>query len=355
MAKKKILQKEIKSSKYEFQLKVKANIKESDLYKLGANKLGTIIQEDKYFIPKLKTVSETDELIRIRKEGGEDLLFTYFPSNKLKDSEKYKIINKKIRKSEVAITPIQKKQIVELKKEYNEIVNVNKKRTIFVLGSVIINLDKVEKLGNFIEFKVQKEKDSYLIDKIIKQLGLDWENSMSVSYFELSLINISPFQRLAVKIHEKLGGFSFGISSAVLTTLGIVIGLNSATESLTAVMGGIAAVAIADSLADAMGMYASKKSERGSSTTSAFKSASNVFFGKFIFALTFLIPFFILPFIAAIYACIFWGLILLTFVSIQIAFIQEEDIPASIIKNLSIACGVILLSYLVGKGVSLIS
>ncbi len=341
----KIIKNERKFAGYEFQLKIKADIDEEDVRKLGAKKLGNVLHEDKYFIFKGKQINETNELIRIRKEGGEDILFTY----------KGPIANKKIRNRLVINKPIQEKDISDIKKKYNEVVSVNKKRTIFLLDSVVINLDKIENLGNFIEFEVEKEKDYDRIISLVKKLDLDPQNLTKLSYFELALMNLSLTQRILVKIHEKFGRFSFGISSAVLTTLGIIVGLNSATSSILAVIGGIIAVAIADSLSDSVGMYASKKSERGTSPASAFKSALNVFSGKIVFTLTFIIPFLILPFTSAIYGCIIWGLILLTFVNIQIAFVQEESIFKTIVKNILIAIVVIVASYLAGKGVVLIT
>jgi len=341
---KNLIQKEQEFAHYEFSLKVKTNIIEDDILKLGAKRLGTVLHEDKYFIPKGKKISEVTDLVRVRKEGGEILLFTY----------KRPILEGRIRRSLATTKLIQEKEVTDVRKDYEEVVNVNKKRTIFLLGPVVINLDKVENLGNFIDLTVEKEEDCYQIDSLIKKLGLDPQNSIKLTYFQLTVIDLDPLQRIFVKIHEKFGKFSFGISSAVLTTLGIIVGLNSATASKIAVIGGIVAVAIADSLSDSIGMYASKKAERGVSSTTAFRSALNVFLGKFVFTLTFIIPFIFFPFSFAIYICIIWGLILLTFVNFQIAFIHEENIPKTILKNIFIAIIIIIVSYFAGKGVALI-
>jgi len=223
------------------------------------------------------------------------------------------------------------------------------------LGSILINLDNVEGLGNFIEFEALKEKDCSKIYSLVKKLGLNMRNSTKLTYFELALANTSPTQKLFVKIHDKFGRFVYGISSAVLTTLGIMIGLNSATASLTAVIGGIVAVAISDSLSDSMGIYTSKKSERGISDSTAFKSALNTFFGKLVFTLTFIIPFIFFPILTAIYVCVIWGLILLSFISIQIAFVQQESMLKTIVKNIAFATIIIIISYFVGELVAFIT
>lgn len=46
--------------------------------------------------------------------------------------------------------------------------------------------------------------------------------------------------------------FSFGLTSGVITTLGMMVGLHSSTHSKLAVIGGIIAIAIADAFSDAV-------------------------------------------------------------------------------------------------------
>ena len=45
-------------------------------------------------------------------------------------------------------------------------------------------------------------------------------------------------------------GFGFGITSGIVTTLGLIVGLSSGTHSELAVIGGILSIAIADGLSD---------------------------------------------------------------------------------------------------------
>lgn len=56
-------------------------------------------------------------------------------------------------------------------------------------------------------------------------------------------------------------GLGFGLNSGVITTLGMMVGLNASTRSKLAVIGGIIAVAIADALSDAVGIHISEESE----------------------------------------------------------------------------------------------
>ena len=50
-------------------------------------------------------------------------------------------------------------------------------------------------------------------------------------------------------------GFGFGLTSGIITTLGLMIGLTFGTSSKAIVLGGIILIAVADALSDAMGMH----------------------------------------------------------------------------------------------------
>lgn len=345
---KSLIKKEEKISFYEFQLKIKAKVEQKDILRLGAKQLGSVIHEDTYLILKGREITEDDEFMRIRRESGENLIFIYKKKTSHKKIEKRMSIKKVIKK------PIEEKEVEEIMKDYRQVITVNKKRTIFLYKNIVISLDEVENLGNYVEFVASSEEDSFKINFLISKLGLDPEKLTTLSYFELAMMNLSPFQRILLKTHERFGRLAFGISSAVLTTLGMIVGLNSATSSRIAVISGIAAVAVADSLSDSLGIFAQKSAERGTSKKTAFKHASGTFLGKFIFTLTFLLMFILLPFASAIYASIAWGLLLIIFVNVQIAFIHEENVFKNVMKNVFIAAAVIIASYLAGKGIDIL-
>ena len=50
-------------------------------------------------------------------------------------------------------------------------------------------------------------------------------------------------------------GLFFGATSGVITTIGLIVGLNSGTQSITAVLGGILVIAVADAMSDALGIH----------------------------------------------------------------------------------------------------
>ena len=50
-------------------------------------------------------------------------------------------------------------------------------------------------------------------------------------------------------------GISFGLTSAVITTLGLMVGLHSGTHSKIVVLADIPTVAIVDAFSDALGIH----------------------------------------------------------------------------------------------------
>jgi len=73
---KNLIKDDVKFAEYQFMVKIKADVKENDLKKLGAKKISTLIQEDSHLNPKGKNANR-DNLIRLRREGEEDILFVY--------------------------------------------------------------------------------------------------------------------------------------------------------------------------------------------------------------------------------------------------------------------------------------
>jgi hypothetical protein len=56
-------------------------------------------------------------------------------------------------------------------------------------------------------------------------------------------------------------GLFFGATSGVITTIGLIVGLNSGTRSITAVLGGILVIAVADAMSDALGIHLAEESD----------------------------------------------------------------------------------------------
>lgn len=81
--------------------------------------------------------------------------------------------------------------------------------------------------------------------------------------------------------HSIKVGFSFGLASGIVTTLGLMVGLNSSTNSKLAVVGGILTIAIADALSDAMGIHVTEEVQNKYSEKEIWEST----FTTFLFSL----------------------------------------------------------------------
>jgi len=147
-------------------------------------------------------------------------------------------------------------------------------------------------------------------------------------------------------------GFSFGLTSGIITTLGLLIGLYFSTHSKMVVLGGILTIAIADAMSDALGIHISEESENKYSTKEIWQSTFITFITKFIFALSFVIPVLILEIRIAVYVSIVWGLSLLTALSYYIAKETKQKSFSVISEHLVVTVIVIVLTYFVGKFIS---
>lgn len=150
-------------------------------------------------------------------------------------------------------------------------------------------------------------------------------------------------------------GLGFGLTSGIITTLGLIVGLNSGTNSKIVVLGGILFIAIADSLSDALGIHISEESGNKNITKKEiWESTTSTFLFKFVFALTFLIPILIFSLQTAIVVSIIWGLVLLTIFNFYMSKKQNKNPFKAILEHLTIAIIVIIITHFVGKWISTI-
>jgi VIT1/CCC1 family predicted Fe2+/Mn2+ transporter len=152
--------------------------------------------------------------------------------------------------------------------------------------------------------------------------------------------------------HSLKTGFSFGLTSGIITTLGLMVGLHSGTHSKLVVMGGILTIAIADAFSDALGIHVSEEAENKHTTREIWESTISTFLTKFIFALTFIVPVLLLSLSTAIVVSVFWGLSMLGIFSFSIAREQKANPWRVIAEHLFIALVVITITHYVGEWIS---
>ncbi len=159
------------------------------------------------------------------------------------------------------------------------------------------------------------------------------------------LNNLSLIQDVKPSIKK---GFSFGLTSGIITTLGLIIGLYSGTNSTLVILGGIFTIAIADAMSDALGIHMAEESENKYSPKEIWEATISTFLSKFIVALTFIIPVLLLRLFTAVIVCIVWGLSLIISFSYYLAKQQKIKPHEVILEHLTIAIIVIVVTYYVG-------
>lgn len=143
-------------------------------------------------------------------------------------------------------------------------------------------------------------------------------------------------------------GLGFGITSGIITTIGLMVGLYAATNSKLAILGGIITIAIADSLSDSFGIHVSEEFS-GAKTKNILKSSLYTFLSKLITAALFVFPIIFFNLKLAMLICLGMGIFLLIIFNYFLSKENNESPIRIIFEHVSLASIVVLLSYFVGK------
>ncbi|MHC4266919.1 MAG: VIT1/CCC1 transporter family protein [Planctomycetota bacterium] len=143
-------------------------------------------------------------------------------------------------------------------------------------------------------------------------------------------------------------GITFGLTSGTITTLGLMIGLYSGTNSRSVVIGGILTIAIADSLSDALGIHISEESNHTRTNLQVWIATVATFFSK-LYAITFVFPVLLFDLPVAININLVWGFTILTILSYYLAKSQGSKPWKVILEHLIITTVVVSLTHFLGK------
>lgn len=153
--------------------------------------------------------------------------------------------------------------------------------------------------------------------------------------------------------HSVETGLSFGLTSGVITTLGLIVGLHSSTHSKPAVIGGVLTIAIADAFSDALGIHISEEAENRHTVREIWEATISAFLAKFVFALTFLAPVLFFSLAKAIPVSIAYGLTLLGVFSFYLSRKQKISPYKVIAEHLGIALMVVAAAHYIGDWINL--
>jgi len=152
--------------------------------------------------------------------------------------------------------------------------------------------------------------------------------------------------------HSILKGVTFGLTSGIITTLGLMVGLNSGTHSKLVVLGGIFTIAVADAFSDALGIHISEESEQKHTEKEIWVATLSTFISKFLFAMTFVVPVLLFTLGTAILVSIAWGILTIALISYYIAKDRKESSWKVIGEHVLITIAVVIATHFVGVFVS---
>ena len=140
-------------------------------------------------------------------------------------------------------------------------------------------------------------------------------------------------------------GLGFGITSGVITPLGLLVGLYSGTGSRFAVIAGLLTIAIADSFSDSLGIHVSQELEKENAPKHVWEATLSTLFAKIGMALSFVIPFLFFSLRVAVLVDIVWGLGAISFFSYLVA--KERGVkPAHVVfEHVAIALLVVAITH----------
>ncbi len=147
-------------------------------------------------------------------------------------------------------------------------------------------------------------------------------------------------------------GLYFGATSGVITTIGLITGLNAGTRSVAAVLGGIFVIAVADAMSDALGIHLAEEADPDTTAGHVWAATISTFLNKFIFALSFAVPLLLLPLETAVVASLIWGMFVIVVLSYFLARAQNARPLLIIGEHLGIAVLVVVLSHFIGVWVN---
>ncbi len=142
--------------------------------------------------------------------------------------------------------------------------------------------------------------------------------------------------------------FSFGSTSAIITNIALIIGLDTAVNAKLAIIGSLLVIALADNISDTLGIHMYQESE-GLSQKKVWIQTFTNFFSRLITSLGFILIILIFPSNIAVLVSLVYGLLVLSVVSYMISFGKKTSPWLPIIEHLVIAVFVIILSNFAGK------
>ena len=142
----------------------------------------------------------------------------------------------------------------------------------------------------------------------------------------------------------KFYNFSFGVTSAIMTSLAVVIGLSGATNNIT-IITALLIIAIADNISDSFGIHIYQES-KCINPKEVKTTTTNNFIARMLITFVFILFVIYMPINLSIIFSIIFGITILTVLSYLISKSQKISPYYSIIRHLTIAIILMVSSFI---------
>jgi len=151
---------------------------------------------------------------------------------------------------------------------------------------------------------------------------------------------------------QDLSKFSFGITSAIVTSLALMLGLDTLNNARSSIIGALLIIAVADNISDSLGIHVYKESLTQGSTSDLWVFTITNFVTRLGVMVLFIILVVTLPLNIAAGISVMFGLTLLSVMSYYIGIQQKINPAKSVAEHLAIAILVIIASHFLGQLIS---
>jgi hypothetical protein len=149
----------------------------------------------------------------------------------------------------------------------------------------------------------------------------------------------------------RLPTVSFGATSAIVTSMGVIIGFGVAGISKSTIIAGLLIVGLADNVTDSLSIHIYQESER-LEQHAAFRATIGNFATRLIVSLSFIVLVFSFSSTNMLLACLVWGVLLLASLTWLVAKNRNANVLTEVLKHLAVAAAVIAASLATGAFIS---
>lgn len=140
---------------------------------------------------------------------------------------------------------------------------------------------------------------------------------------------------------------SFGSPAAIVTGLGLIVGLEAATATKATLVSTLLIIGLADNLTDSLSVHIYQESEK-LSERDALRTTITNFFARLLVSVSYILIVLSLPTATAIYVSTIWGFVLLSALSYLLARVRGVNPLPEIWKHSIIALIVVATSLAIG-------